>query len=80
MIDRKLTLSERGTKDDWETLKVILDSMPSLRARVLFKLKDLRSGIDKRREGSSGGSISISKKESQNFRLEEKGISNKKDK
>ena len=70
-VKDKMTLSERGTKDDWETIKVILDSLPGLRQRALLKLKEVSVGIAKRQNGMGG--ISISAKDSQSFRLAEKG-------
>ncbi len=43
---------ERGAKDDWEALKIILDGLPSLKQRVLHKLRELvhknRSEVDKK--------------------------------
>ena len=33
---------DRGAKDDWEALKVVLDELPSLKQRVLHKLRELQ--------------------------------------
>ncbi len=38
---RKEISKERGAKDDWEALKIILDNLPSLKQRVLHKLREL---------------------------------------
>ena len=32
-----------GARDDWEALKIVLDSLPSLKQRVLHKLRELRN-------------------------------------
>ena len=40
--DGKSKAKERGTKDDWESLKVVLESLPALKQRVLHKLRALR--------------------------------------
>ncbi|MBP6218099.1 MAG: hypothetical protein KA436_05900 [Oligoflexales bacterium] len=55
---------ERGTTDDWETIKVVLDQVPALRQRVMFKLRELRNAMNRRQQG-----ISISKKDTLSFRL-----------
>ena len=36
-----------GARDDWEALKIVLDSLPSLKQRVLHKLRELRARKDK---------------------------------
>lgn len=60
--------NERGTKDDWETLKVILDQSPSLKQRVFYKIRELRNAMNKRKNDG----IKISKKDSIEFRLDTK--------
>lgn len=33
---------DRGAKDDWEAIKIVLDSLPSLKQRVLYHIRAMR--------------------------------------
>lgn len=41
--EKDRSLHSRGAKDDWEALKIVLEDLPSLRQRVLHKLRDLKN-------------------------------------
>jgi len=51
---------DRGAKDDWEALKIVLDELPSLKQRVLHKLRELK-------KRKSDGDIKVSRKEQKDY-------------
>lgn len=56
---------ERGSKDDWEALKIVLDELPALKQRVLHRMRAL---IKKNEEADK----KISKKATQAYLREMK--------
>jgi hypothetical protein len=54
---------DRGAKDDWEALKLVLDEHPALKQRVIHKLKSL---IEEGKEEP----LKISKKEQRDLKLQ----------
>ncbi len=38
---------DNGARDDWEALKIVLDRLPSLKQRVLHRLRELKNKKDK---------------------------------
>ena len=61
---REEITKERGANDDWEALKIILDELPSLKQRVLHRLRELK---DERSSKTSG--VTVSKRELQKNKL-----------
>ncbi len=58
--------ASRGAKDDWEAIKLILDDLPSLKQRVLFRIRELRKvPIDQRKAYSVKETREIALKEQQ---------------
>lgn len=53
---------ERGASDDWEAIKLILDGLPSLKQRVLHKLRALKNKEDEQ--------TVFSKKEQKDYKRE----------
>ncbi|MCB9228477.1 MAG: hypothetical protein H6618_02610 [Deltaproteobacteria bacterium] len=54
---------DKEARDDWEALKILLDSMPSLKQRVLHKLRELKN----RKENEQ---IKVSRKEQMDYMRE----------
>ena len=61
----------KGAKDDWEALKILLDGMPSLKQRVLHKLRELKAR-------GSDADIKVSRKARQDYMREAHRHSGKK--
>ena len=54
---------ERVANDDWEAIKILLDAHPSLKQRVLHKLREMKAKkIDKDRRTKDGQVRKTSKK------------------
>lgn len=62
-----LEKNTRGATDDWEALQILLNDNPSLKQRVINRMRALRSIAAQR-----GLGISISHEETKEFREEEK--------
>lgn len=52
---------DRGAKDDWEALKIVLDQTPSLKQRVLYKIRQMRNKPDQNSQ--------VTLKQQRDFRL-----------
>ena len=57
---------DRGAKDDWEAIKLVLDEHPSLKQRVLYHIRAMQS------QRVEGGDLGISKKQQREDRLRNK--------
>lgn len=57
-------MADRGAKDDWEAVKLILDENPGLKNRVLFKLRELR-------KKAASGNVGYSAKEAKELQRQE---------
>ena len=56
---------DRGANDDWEALKLLLDDHPSLKQRVIHKMRELMKKSD------DGEAVSFSLKETRELLLKE---------
>ena len=63
----EIKAKERGAKDDWEALKIVLDQNPALKQRVLHKMRDLRKQSTLRTTG-----INITKEQVEDAKRQEK--------
>lgn len=64
---RQEAKKERGSKDDWEALAIIMDEMPSLKQRVLHKIREIKRDRKNKEKG-----VSVSKRDLQKSKLENK--------
>lgn len=62
---------DRGAKDDWEAIKIVLDSLPSLKQRVLHHIRSMR-------DVQKGVGPKVSLKQQRDDRLKNRGKKGKK--
>lgn len=54
--------SERGSRDEWEAIKIILDEQPSLKRRVLQKIRSIKA-----RQNTDDTEREVSQKQTKEF-------------
>lgn len=64
--DKEKKKVERGSKDDWEAIKIILDQHPSLKQRVLHKIRAIKDAAKNKHP------TQISIKQQRDFKLQNK--------